>query len=191
MSSLNTVSEKPSLLLPLGRVSGHRGRAGELTVRIFRGEAAHWNGVSRVWIGKGQDGDAVYEVEGSRAYRDRLVLKLAGVDDPNAAEALRGSRVAVAVDDAPKLPAGEHYTAVLVGMVVVDERERTVGRVIDVMPTGGKDLLVIAPPADAATANEEDNEILVPLVEGIAVVDEAERVIRIRPPEGLLDLNRS
>jgi 16S rRNA processing protein RimM len=171
-------------------VSGHRGRDGELTVRIFRGEAAHWNEVSRVWIGKGQGDATVFEVERSRAYRDRLVLKLAGVEDPNAAAALRGSRVAVAVEDAPELPHGEHYTALLVGMEVVDEGDRSVGRVIDVMPTGGKDVLVIAPPEDDSTESDEDHEILVPLAEGIAEVDEAKRVIRIRPPQGLLDLNR-
>ena len=96
----------------------------------------------------------------------------------------------MAVEDAPKLPAGEHYTALLVGMRVVDDQDRKVGRVIDVMPTGGKDVLVIAPPEDDPRADEDDREILVPLVEGIAAVDEAERVIRIRPPEGLLDLNR-
>lgn len=160
-------------------------------MRIFRGEAVHWNGVNRVWLGKGQDEEVVFEVERSRAYRDRLVLKLLGVDDPNAAEALRGSRVAVAVEDAPKLPEGEHYTALLVGMEVVTEDGGQVGRVIDVMPTGGKDVLVIEPPEDASAAKGEDREILVPLADGIAEVDEAERVIRIRPPEGLLDLNRS
>jgi ribosomal 30S subunit maturation factor RimM len=63
--------------------------------------------------------------------------------------------------------------------------------VIDVMPTGGKDVRVIAPPADGSEAKDEDREILVPLAESIAEVDEAERVIRIRPPEGLLELNRS
>ena len=152
-------------------------------MKIFRGEAAHWDGVKRVWLGKEQGHDTLFEVERSRAYKDRLVLKLAGVEEPNAAEELRGSRVAVPVEDAPELPEGEHYTALLVGMEVLDEAERIVGRVIDVMPTGGKDVLVIAAP-------EDNREVLVPFAEEIAEVDEAARVIRIRPPEGLLDLNR-
>jgi 16S rRNA processing protein RimM len=112
------------------------------------------------------------------------------VEDPNAAEELRGSRVAVAVEDAPELSEGEHYTALLVGMDVVDDEGRSVGRVIDVMPTGGKDVLVIAPPTGESEAAEED-EILVPFVEEIVEVDRAGGLIRIRPPEGLLDLNRS
>jgi 16S rRNA processing protein RimM len=178
-------------MLPLGRVAGHRGLRGEMTVRIFRGEAAHWKDVGRVWLSKEQGAAALFEVERSRAYKDRLVLKLVGVEDANAAEVHRGSRVAVAVEDAPGLPEGEHYTAVLVGMEVRDEADRVVGSVIDVMPTGGKDILVIAPAAGEPGEKIDEREILVPLAEEIAVVDEAARVIRIRPPEGLLDLNRS
>lgn len=160
-------------------------------MKIFRDEADRWSEVRRVWLDAGQGATSAFEVERARAYRNRLVLKLQGVDDPTAAEKLRGSRVAVAVEDAPELPAGEHYTALLVGMEVVDEEKRSVGRVIDVMPTGGKDVLVIAPHSSAADATAHDNEILVPLVEEFVEVDETSRVIRIRPPEGLLDLNQS
>jgi len=179
-----------SRLIPLGRVVGHRGRAGELTVKVFRGDAEHWNGVARVWMSRGDQEATVCVVDESRTYKDRLVLKLAGVDDPSDAEALRGSQVAVAAEDAPELPAGEYYRALLVGMGVVDEQARTVGRVVDVMPTGGKDVLVISPAEGEGKQAGEKHEILVPLVAGMADVDEAAGVIRIRPPEGLLELNR-
>ena len=159
-------------------------------MKIFRGEAAHWNDVSRVWLNKDKGAERLFEVQRSRAYKDRLVLKLAGVEDANAAEELRGSRVAVEIEDAPVLPEGQHYTAVLVGMEVRDEEDRIVGTVIDVMPTGGKDVLMIAPAGGSSGESADDGEILVPLTEEIAVVDEPARVIRIRPPEGLLDLNR-
>jgi 16S rRNA processing protein RimM len=190
VDSQKVVAKTVSHLLPLGRVTGHRGRAGEFTVKIFRGEAGHWSDVRRVWLGDGDEESSVFEVEHARAYRDRLVLKLEGVEDPTAAEELRGSRVAVAVADAPELPEGEHYTALLVGMVVRDG-ERIVGRVIDVMPTGGKDVLVIEPPPGDPDSSTGENEILVPFVEEFVDVDQAAGVIRITPPEGLLDLNKS
>ena len=191
MDSQKIVAKIVSRLLPLGRVTGHRGGAGELTVRIFRGEAVHWSEVPRVWLGDGEGESSVFEVEHARAYRDRLVLKLVGVEDPTAAGRLRGSRVAVAVEDAPELPQGEHYTALLVGMEVVDDGGRIVGRVIDVMPTGGKDVLVIEAAASDPERVAGENEILVPFVEEFVEVDQATGVIRITPPEGLLDLNRS
>ena len=86
MDPQKAVSEIASRLLPLGRVSGHRGRTGELTVRIFRGEADHWSEVRRVWVDTGKGESSMFEVEQARAYRDRLVLKLAGVEDPTAAD---------------------------------------------------------------------------------------------------------
>jgi 16S rRNA processing protein RimM len=179
-------------LLPLGRVAGHRGRSGEITVRIFRGEAEFWTGLDRVWLGSpdGDDG-SFYSIERSRAYRDRLVLKLEGVDDATVAGSLRGRRVAAPAESAPQLPPGEHYTALLVGLEVRDEEGRVIGTVVDVAPTGGADLLVIVPGGPAEGEPCEDEEILVPLAEGIVEeVDEDGGFIRIRPPEGLLDRNR-
>ena len=46
-------------------------------MKVVSGDAARWVGVSRVVL----SGAGPREVESSRAYRDRLVLKLAGVDD--------------------------------------------------------------------------------------------------------------
>jgi len=151
-------------------------------VRVYRGGAARWTEIRRVWIGDG-DRAGFRVVQRARAYDDRLVLKLEGVDDASAAAGLRGWPVAVAAEDAPALEEGEHYSALLVGLQVIDEHGGTVGRVTDVMPTGGADLLVV----EGSTGGE----ILIPFAPGIVEhVDEAEGVIRIRPPEGLLELNR-
>jgi len=181
------LADSPKRLLPLGRVAGHRGRHGEITVRVFGGDAQFWSGVSEVWIGAEPGGFEAHAVQAARAYRDRLVLRLAGVDDASAAAALRGAQVAVAADAAPRLPAGRHYRAQLVGMVVCVGPE-CIGRVVDLMVTAGRDLLVVQPlevPADRAP-----REILIPWVEPIVErVDERHGVIHVRPPEGLLELD--
>jgi 16S rRNA processing protein RimM len=177
-------------LLPLGRVKGHRGRHGELTVMIFSGQAARWTSLHRVWVGKGTE-MRVFAVEGARAYRDRLVLKLEGIDEATVAGGLKGNAVAASAEDAPALAPGEFDGALLVGMDVLDDRGSSIGRVTDVVPTGGVDLLVIDPGPVGATAGTGREEILVPCGEGIVEdVDYARGVIRIRPPEGLLELNR-
>jgi len=161
-------------------------------VRIFRGEAEFWTGLDRVWVGAPDgDGGSFYAIERSRAYRDRLVLKLEGVDDATTAGSLRGRRVAALAESAPQLPPGEHYTSLLVGLEVRDEGGRVIGTVVDVAPTGGADLLVVVPGVPAEGAPCQGEEILIPLAEGIVEeVDEERGFIRIRPPEGLLDLNR-
>jgi 16S rRNA processing protein RimM len=168
----------------LGRITGHRGRGGEITVKVYGGDAASWEGVGRVWIEEERDG--ARNVEAARGYRDRLVLKLEGIDDSDRAARLKGRRVLVSDDEAPALPEGIWYTHRLVGLEVRDEKAGVVGRVEGILPTGGTDLLVVrAPEGDA-----RGGEVLIPLAPEIVLnVDRAAGRIVVRLPEGLLDLN--
>ena len=178
--------------IAVGRVAGHRGAGGEVTVRVHRGGAAALVGIPRVGLARPGEADAApREVESARGYRDRWVLKLAGVDNADAAEALRGLEVRVLRSELAGDDATAEHPAYWLGMVVVDARdERELGRVIDVLLTGGVDLLVVA-----ATSGPDDRAasepLLVPLAEEIVRdVDVRRRVVRIDPPEGLLELNR-
>jgi 16S rRNA processing protein RimM len=161
-------------------------------VRVFGGDAGAWEMLRRISIVGGTDEQTrSYEIESSRAYRDRLVLKIRGIDDAAGAAALRGRTVVVAAEDAPELGEGEYYNDLLVGMEVRDEAGTRLGRVRAVWATGGVDLLVI----DRARPGGEDGEIaeelLVPMAAEIVVrVEESRGRIVIRPPEGLLDLGR-
>jgi 16S rRNA processing protein RimM len=159
-----------------------------MTVRVPAGDASEWTAATRVWIGKDTEKGAPYAVESARAYRDRLVLKLTGIDDGNAAEALRGMEVAVAPGDAAPLEEGTYYRAQLVGLSAEDERGVALGTVVDVVPTQGHDLLAIAPDPER---DEAADEILVPWVpEFVLDVDLEAARIRLRLPPGLLELNR-
>jgi 16S rRNA processing protein RimM len=167
----------------VGTVSRHRGAHGELTVRVPGGEGALWTGMRRLWLATGDAGDGrYYTVESSRAYRDRLVLKLQGVDSAGQAEALRGRRVLAPEAEAPRLAPGRYFAQQLVGLQVVDESGRVLGRVQDVLPTGGADLLQVV----------GERELLVPLAGGIVLAIDAEGgSIRVRLPAGLEELNES
>jgi len=170
----------------VGRVSGHRGGGGEITVRTLA-EAECWLEVTRFRI-DGSSGRAFYVVESSRAYRDRLVLKLKGIDNANAAAGLRGGRVQVARAEAPELPEGEHYIAELVGMQVVDETGREIGRVEGVVGAGGADVLRVV---SGGNEEEEAEELLIPLAERyVSSIDVARRRIEVSVPPELRELNR-
>jgi 16S rRNA processing protein RimM len=170
--------------LPVGRVSGFRGPAGELTVKVASGEAGRWTGLTAVLVGEpdGEDangGERVrFEVERSRAYRDRLVLKLKGVDDPTRADSLKGRWVFAPSEQIPALPPGVYWVERLVGLDVVDERGEPLGKIEDVIATGGADLLVVRGPRGA--------ELLVPLAESIVLeIGEPAGPVVVRLPEGL------
>lgn len=156
-----------------------------MTVRIESGCAARWTGLRHVLLTARPAGAAAaerFEVDSARSYRDRLVLKLRGIEDASAAAAVRGRWVLAPADEVPELPAGEYYAARLVGLAVVEENGTTIGRVADVLETAAGAILVLE--------QDRGGEAMIPLVrEFVREVDESRGVVRVRLPDGLLELN--
>ncbi|HEX4825693.1 MAG TPA: ribosome maturation factor RimM [Candidatus Polarisedimenticolaceae bacterium] len=163
--------------LLLGRISGHRGLRGEVTLKVVSGRAERWVHLHRALVGGG-----VRAIASARAYRDRLVLKFQGVDDANGAEALRGAEVSVPASDLPALPEGEFWAQQLIGLSVVETGGGALGLVEDIVETGGTDLLLVR--------ETNGDEILVPLASAIVrAVDTAGGRIEVSLPDGLREVN--
>ena len=77
------------------------------------------------------------EVTSSRVHKDMLIVAFRGVEDVNAAMALKNKVVTFARADA-KLPRGRYFIADLIGAAVVDENGTAVGTLTEVldMPAG-------------------------------------------------------
>jgi 16S rRNA processing protein RimM len=116
------------------------------------------------------------EVAAVRRQKGRPLIRLAGIENADAAAALVGAQVRIDRADAP-LGAAEYFDADLVGCALVDENGVERGRVVDVLHYPNQDLLVVG----VARA-------LLPLVAAfIARVDVARKEIRVTVPPGLLD----
>jgi 16S rRNA processing protein RimM len=112
--------------------------------------------------------------------KDRVVLKLDGYDDVDAAKQLIGYEFAVPESDRVQLEADEFYDWELEGCTV-KVGDQSIGQVRSVMRTGGAEILVVS--------DESGNERLVPLAAAIVVaIDPVAKTILVDPPEGLLDL---
>lgn len=132
--------------------------------------------LSRVWI-DGQE----HELEGYRMHQDAVLLKLAGVDDINAAEPFAGRLVQIPAAERRPLEGGAVYWDQLEGCLVV-ENGVEIGVVSYLDPTVGTPVLVVDTPR---------GELLVPFAEEICRrVDVDSKVIEVLLPEGLADLNR-
>ncbi|HEY7161068.1 MAG TPA: ribosome maturation factor RimM [Acidobacteriota bacterium] len=120
------------------------------------------------------------EVESRRFFQGRHVLKFSGISDRNAAEELRGKMLAVEAEEIGTLPPDTFFIHDLIGMKICLQDGSEIGKVKDVLETGGVALLEVG----------ERGEILIPFTEEICREVDAERkVITIDPPEGLLQLN--
>jgi 16S rRNA processing protein RimM len=101
---------------------------------------------------------------------DRPILRLAGHEGREAAEALRGAQLSVPLDRAPALEPGEYWAHELEGCAVFDG-ERRVGEVRRMVPLPSCEAL------EVATAG---GELLVPMVrDAIRSVDIAARRIDV------------
>ena len=86
--------------LAIGRVARPFGLRGELRVTLLTEYPEQLGRLRTVFLGSEEEPWAVERV---RPHRDAAVFKLAGCDDRNAAEALRGAVVQIAREDAVPL----------------------------------------------------------------------------------------
>ena len=111
---------------------------------------------------------------------DRVVLKMGGYDDVEAAKELVGFEFAVPESERVPLPADHYYDWELEGCTVKVGADN-IGTVNSVLKTGGAEILVVT--------DDSGKEQLIPLADSIVVeIDAAGKTIVIDPPEGLLDL---
>lgn len=183
----------PDDWLTIGRIVGPHGLHGEVRVypesdfpERFEQPGERWllkAGASnpetiKLIKGRFQDGKGLY------------ILKLAGVDHRNQAEALRNAQLLVAANDRLPLDPGEFHVGDLMGLtVILQATGESLGTVKDVY-RAGNDLLEIALTAQESEglASQPPRTVLIPFVEAIVpVVDLTQGHIQITPPAGLID----
>ena len=109
-----------------------------------------------------------------------MLVRIEGIDSPEAARRLSGRLLAVDRAEALPSPDGSFYPWQLHGARVETRDGRPAGTFVRVEPGGAQDLWVIV---------HEGRERLIPAVAEIVVdVSVADGRIVIDPPEGLLDL---
>jgi 16S rRNA processing protein RimM len=84
------------------------------------------------------------EVEDGRLQGQLVVAKLRGVNDRDAALALRDVPIAIDRDELEALEDGEYYWADLIGLRVITLDGVALGRVERLIETGANDVLVVA-----------------------------------------------
>jgi 16S rRNA processing protein RimM len=170
--------------LAVGRVVKAHGITGEIVVdvrtddpdaRFARGNTLRAKAARGGFAGS-------YTVQAVRRHGGRLLVRLAGVDDRETADALRGTLFVVDSDQLPPITEpDEFYDHQLEGLRVRTVTGVDVGTVTEVLHTAAGELLSIT--------SAEGAEVLVPFVGAIVPsVSLADGVLEIDPPTGLLEL---
>jgi 16S rRNA processing protein RimM len=172
-------SENADLII-VARAVRTRGLKGELVADMLTDFPERFESVSEL-TGVGPKGERKQlELESYWFQNDRLVLKFSGYDDIEAAKALVGYEFGLPEAERVALAKDEFYDWELEGCQVESTAGLTIGKVREVMRTGGVELLVV---------ENDDREVFVPMVASIVIsIDVSQKKISIDPPEGLLDL---
>ena len=169
--------------LVVGRVVRAHGISGEVVVEVRTDDPGSRFAPGSALRGRPSRGgpESRYVIDSVREHGGRLLIRLDGVADRNAADSLRGTLFVVDSQDLPPIDdADEFYDHQLEGLQVVTVTGTAVGTVTEVLHTAAGELLSV---------RAEGGEVLVPFVSAIVTsVSLAERRIEIDPPEGLLEL---
>jgi 16S rRNA processing protein RimM len=166
-------------LVAIARILRPRGLKGEVVAEVLTDFPERFEGLEDV-LALLPAGDRVeLKIKTYWFQNDRIVLKFAGYDSVESAEKFRDAEICVTEADAVDLETDEYFDWQLIGSEVVTVSGETIGEVSSVMRTGGTEVLEV---------KGEEKDFLIPFVESICVeVDVEKRLIRIDPPEGLLD----
>ena len=126
----------------MGRVVGAFGVNGWVKVKAFTESAATLGTFPR-WLLQSREGWREVALEDFAVHSKGPVAKLAGCDDRDSADALRGSEVAVPRDALGEAEEGSLYWVDLVGLEVVDESGTKLGEVEGLFETGETSVLIV------------------------------------------------
>ena len=123
-------------------VGAPHGVRGEVRVKSF---AADPTAIGDYGVLYAKDG-RVFEIERIRAAKDVVIAKFRGIDNRDAAEALKGLELGVDRSALPDPGEDEFYHADLIGLEAFDPAGAPLGHVVTVQNYGAGDILEIAPP---------------------------------------------
>jgi len=124
------------------------------------------------------DNHTPVELERARLDKHGAILKLAGAQSRDEAEALRGQLLYVAEADAVHLPEDSYFWHQVIGLKVRTDAGEDLGMVAEIMPTGSNDVYVVEQP---------DRQILLPAIKDVVQdIDLEAGVMTVHLLEGLV-----
>ena len=169
-----------SELVVIARAVKPRGLKGEIVAELLTYFPERFEDVDELVLVSPKGERSTKRLEDYWFQNDRVVLKLSGYDDVDAAKELVGFKFAVPESERVPLPADHYYDWELEGCTV-KVGDDSIGQVNSVLRTGGAEILVVT--------DDSGKERLIPLADSIVVeVDPVRKTIVVDPPEGLLDL---
>jgi len=153
-----------------GRIVNTHGVRGEVKIEVWLDSAEALRRLPRLYLAGEEK-----KILAARVHKDHVIATLEGVEDVNAAMALKGRTVQIDRADA-KLEPGAFFLQDILGASVVDESGAEIGRLSEVLELPGQRVYVV----------KGDREHLIPAVPAFVLKTDADAgVITVRLIEGM------
>ena len=157
----------------VGQIVNTHGIKGEGRVMVLTDDANNFKRYGKVLVK-----DEWKKIEGVKFQKDRVILKLEGINDMNTAEEYKQQYLMVSREDEPELPDDMYYITDIIGSDVVDTEGNELGKIYDVIQTKNNDVYWIRKP----------KELLIPVLEDIVLeINVEEKKVIIEPVRQWLD----
>lgn len=157
----------------VGQIVNTHGIKGEVKVIPLTEDANNFKRYGKVLVD-----NTWREIEGVKFQKDRVILKLEGIDSINEAETFKQKYLRVLRSEEPELPDDMYYVEDIIGATVYDTNNKELGKIEDVLETKNNDVYWIKKP----------KELLIPVLEDIVLeINVEEKKVVIRPVGEWLD----
>ena len=172
---------EPNDLIVVAHIAKTRGLRGEVVADLLTDFPDRFENLKSLTGISAEGSQRSLQIEEQWFHGDRIVFKFAGFDRIEEAKELVGYALAVPEDERMELPPDSFYEWELIGCRVQTVDGKQIGEVKSVMHTGGVEILSVL--------DDQDRDRLIPMASEIVVeIDKEKKLIRIDPPEGLLEL---
>ena len=159
--------------IKVGKIVSAVGIRGEVRVYPYTDYPERFEELDSVFAGEDR-----LEPEKIRYHKNTVIIKFRGVNDRNAAEALRDRFLEIDKKDLRELGEDEYYIFDLIGLEAQDQNGKRIGRVSDVIQNSAQDLYEIE--------HIDGKKYFVPAVkEFVTDIDINRGIMKIKPIEGL------
>lgn len=159
-----------------------QGRVGEVAAEILTDFPERFADRRRLFLLDESGSRRELHLQNFWSHKQRLILKFAGIDSINDAEALVGGEIQIPTQERAQLEEEAAYISDLVGCRVAVQGKGEIGSVANVLSGAGEAPLLVV--------RESTREYLIPFAQAYIVqVNTAEKRIELKLPEGMLELD--
>lgn len=170
-------------LIRCGRIGRPVGLKGECAVGWSSGESPVAVGDEILIQDPEGEGRTGYKIAALRRQGRYHFFRLEGVSDRNAASSFTNRELFIEEGSLPPATEGEFYCHQIMGMEVVTEEGRELGKVVKIFRAGDNDVYEVMP--DRGRPGEE---ILIPAIDSVVLsIDVDAKKIIVRPLKGMLE----